>query len=98
MSKAISTVNVIEYIEDSVQSVRSYEDNESGNVEAENIFKIIVKENDSEITNEELEVIIEDGYYEQGNYQLFLVHSEAEEKIEEKIEIDDAGFEVEQKD
>jgi len=67
-------VNVIEYIDDSVSQVISFA-GETSAAEAEQLFKKIVKEHDKETTNGELSIMLEDGYYEAGNYQLFLAHS-----------------------
>ena len=49
--------------------------NDEGNLEAEEHFKSIVKIHDSEVTDEEMEILVEDGFHEQGDYQLFLTHS-----------------------
>lgn len=78
----VNTVNVIEYVNDAVLSVRSFmdaDDNErirtEGNAEAEALFKECVKENGDNVTDEEMEACLEDGYFEQGDYQVFLTHS-----------------------
>ena len=71
----IKTVNVIEYAGDDLVSIRSYSEDEEGNKEAEDTFKSIVKEHDSEVTDEDLDSFTEEGYHEQGDYQLFLSHS-----------------------
>lgn len=71
----ISTVNVIEYIDDAVSSIRSYKDDADGNSEAEDMYRAIIIEHDPDVTESDIELFIEDGYYEQGNYQVFLAHS-----------------------
>jgi hypothetical protein len=72
----LSTVNVIEYADDAVLSIRSFNDNEKGNKKAEKLFKSIMKERDDDaITEEDIEACIENGYYDEGNYGLFLAHS-----------------------
>jgi len=72
---AVSTINVIEYANDTVLGVRSFTDNESGNKEAEEVYRSIIKEHDPDSTIHEVEMFLEDGYYEQGDYQVFLAHS-----------------------
>lgn len=56
-------------------SVRSFSDNEEGNKEAEEFFIAVIKENKADISEEDLEICIDEGYYENGNYELALVHS-----------------------
>ena len=70
----IQTVNVIEYSDDALIGVTAFPDDESGNKEAEAHFKKCATENGA--VEEDIESFIEDGYYETGLYQLFLVHSE----------------------
>jgi len=72
---AVSTVNIIEYANDAVIEVRSFTDNESGNKEAEEAYHAIIKEHDPDATERDIEMFLEDGYYEQGDYQVFLAHS-----------------------
>ena len=71
----IQTVNVIEYADDAIQGIRSFEDTPDGNKEAENVFHDIVKENDPDATEAEINFFIEDGFHEQGDWQLFITHS-----------------------
>lgn len=71
----IQTVNIVEYADDDLLGVTSYEDNEEGNKEAEAQFKQCVIENGADMSDEDAESFIEDGYFEQGNYQLFITHS-----------------------
>ena len=66
----INTVNVIEYADDELISVRSFEDTDEGNKESEAMFKKICQEHGT--TEKEIEVFMEDGYYETGTYQLTL--------------------------
>lgn len=72
----LSTVNVIEYKDGAVFSVQSFTDNEKGNKKAEEVFKSIIEErDDKEVTPALIDAYTEDGIYEEGDYQLFLVHS-----------------------
>jgi len=73
--QTIDTVNVVEYSDDSILGMKSWEENEAGNKEAETTFKDIIKEHDLDVTEAELDVFVEDGFHEQGDYQIFLVHS-----------------------
>ena len=70
----LDTVNVIEYCDDSVLSIRSFQDDEEGNKEAEELFTKILKEQNRSI-EDDIEVALEDGFSEQGNYQIFISHS-----------------------
>ena len=71
----IATVNVVEIADDSIIGIRSFSDNEEGNKEAETLFVECVKENGDNISDEEMEVFIEDGYFEQGSYLVVISHS-----------------------
>jgi len=75
MSESINAINVIVYVKDSVFSVHSFNDNEAGNKEAEDCFINIVKKHTPDLTNAEIDVCIKDGYFEQGEYQVFISHS-----------------------
>ena len=73
-----NTVNVIEYTDDSVLSVRAFVDNPEGNQEAEALFLKCMEENTahwSDFTEEEKAACIEEALFEEGGYQLFLAHS-----------------------
>lgn len=69
----LATVNVIEYNNGTVNFVISFTDNKEGNVEAEALFKKIAKENGME--DSDVEICLEDGLYENGDYQIFLTRS-----------------------
>jgi len=72
----LSTVNVIEMADDSIIiGITSFSDNEEGNKEAEALFSSVVKENGDDVTAEEMETFLEDGYFEAGSYQAFISHS-----------------------
>jgi len=69
----IDTVNVIEYADDDLIGINSYAEGEEGNRSAESRFRQCATEHGCiEI---DLDSFVEDGYYEQGTYQLFLSHS-----------------------
>jgi hypothetical protein len=74
-TEKVATINVIEYCGDSLLGITSFNDNEVGNREAEIFFHRFVKDNFPETLEEEIEACIEDGYFEQGDYQIFLSHS-----------------------
>lgn len=70
----LDTVNVIEYNNDEIIRIDSFSDDKEGNVEAEELFSKMAKENgaiDADLEN----FALDDGYYERGTYQLFLTHS-----------------------
>lgn len=70
----LNSINVIEYVDDSVIAVYSFSDDEEGNKEAENVFSRCAKENGAEDKDLE-DYALEDGMYEAGTYQVFLAHS-----------------------
>jgi len=71
----MQTVNVIEYKADAVISLRAWNEDTEGNEIAGNTFKDIIKECDPDATEAEIKDMLDEGFYEQGDYQLFLVHS-----------------------
>ena len=72
MSK-IKTVNVVEYADDDLLGIASFEESEEGNKEAEARFRQCAIENGC--SEDEVDSFIEEGYFEQGTYQIFLSHS-----------------------
>jgi hypothetical protein len=69
----LDTINVIEYVNDSVISVTSFTDDKLGNSEAEAIFRMVAMANGMNMND--ADSFSEDGYFEQGTYQVFLTHS-----------------------
>ena len=69
----MNTVNVIEMVDGNIIGLISFSDNKKENIEAEKLFAKIALENDCK--KRDIESYIEDGYYENGDYQLFLTHS-----------------------
>lgn len=70
----VNSVNVIEYVTDSVTAVYSFMDDAEGNKEAEELFSRCAKENGAE-DKDLKDYALEDGMYENGPYQVFLTHS-----------------------
>lgn len=75
MTQKVHTVNVIEFCSGCVDSIRSFTDNETGNREAEILFYDRIKEEYPKTLDEEIEVCIDDGCFEYGNYEILLLHS-----------------------
>jgi hypothetical protein len=71
--KMLNTVNVIEKRDETTISLRAFPETEEGNKAAEKIFAEILDENETTVEN--IDSYVEDGYWESGTYQLFLVHS-----------------------
>ena len=74
----LNTVNVIEVLNGTVQGVRSFTDNPTGNKRAERIFKRCVKENagGTTFTRDVFSDMLDEGNWEDDNgYQIFLTHS-----------------------
>ena len=70
----IDGVGVIEMVDDDIQGMTLFPETPEGNVAAIEHFNACAKEN-GDVTDEELDEFISEGYYETGTYQLFLVHS-----------------------
>ena len=78
MSSKIGTVNVIEIPDKytmAIHQLASYNDDEDGNADAEKFFRKLVAENSETISDEDLEIALEDGYWEEGSYYVCIVHS-----------------------
>ena len=69
----ISTVNIVEYYEDTVIGVTSFTNDEEGNKEAEEAFGKIITDNGAH--TDDIAGCIEECFYEQGTYQAFLIVS-----------------------
>ena len=70
----MQTVNVIEYSGGAITSLRSFSEDKDGNKEAEALFEKVAKDNGMD--DSDLDACIADGLFEEGDYQVFLVHSE----------------------
>lgn len=68
----LNTVNIIEYNDDTVLGIHSFSDDPEGNTQAEEHFSKILKE--QEVSQEDIDFSLEEDYYEQGEYQLFITH------------------------
>lgn len=85
MKIKLHTVNVIETIDGTPQSLRAFTDNKKGNKRAENLFVRLVKEHNAfgqgsgagpTFSKEEFSAMLDDGVYDdECGYQLFLTHS-----------------------
>lgn len=76
----LSSVNVVEYCSDEIQSIRSFTETPQGNKEAEKLFIRLVKENagkDAKYwTEEDYENLLDEGQYtDMMGYSVSLVHS-----------------------
>jgi hypothetical protein len=70
----LQTVMVIEYTGSEIHSVRSFSEDKEGNKEAEALFVKLAKDNGMD--DPDIDVCLEEGLFEEGDYQIFLVHSE----------------------
>ena len=70
----MNTVNVIEIIDGNIKGLNAFADNKIGNKKAEKLFAKKFVENGG-YKNVVPRCQIEDGYYELGGYELFLIHS-----------------------
>lgn len=72
----LNTVNVVEYVDGTISSVRSFSDDEDGNKEAEELFAKIALENDFDA--DDVDFGLDEGVLEKDDtgYQLSIVHSQ----------------------
>lgn len=81
----LNTINVIEYVNDAVVGIQSFSNDEAGVREAEICFYDVVKENGDNLLDEEIEEFVDEMYFEQSDYQVFLSISDSfEVEPEEK--------------
>ena len=71
-----NTVNVIEMEYGTPTSITSYPDDGDGNKNAKKMFKDIIKLNDRDISDSEIEIALENGTYDMSfDKQVVLIHS-----------------------
>jgi hypothetical protein len=70
----VQTVNIVQMDKDYLLGVRSFEDNPSGNEQAEAVFSECAQKKGC-LAEEVSGMIADGGYYETKEYQLFLTHS-----------------------
>lgn len=75
----MNTVNVIEIPDTEnmcVAQLLCFPDNEEGNKKAEEIFVRLVQENDLNVTDDDIDVVLDNGYYNDGyGYWIGIVHN-----------------------
>ncbi len=70
----LQSVNVIEYTGGTITSLRSFSEDKEGSKEAKALFVKLAKDNGMDDTD--MDTCIEEGLFEEGDYQVFLIHSE----------------------
>jgi hypothetical protein len=71
----LNTINVIEYANDDILGVHSFSNNTEGERDAKICLYDIIKENGDNLLDEEIEGFVDEMYFEQGDYQVFLARS-----------------------
>ena len=75
----VQTVNVICYADNTILSVDGYTDDESGNKEAEELFKETIKDhasfNQYEVADDEIECALDDGRFDKKGWEIYLTHT-----------------------
>jgi hypothetical protein len=74
----MNTVNVIEITDTNSMNINRlvcFPDNKEGNVDAEKLFKKIIKKGYKTITSEDIHYALDDGYFSRHNYYVAIVHS-----------------------
>jgi hypothetical protein len=69
----MNTINVIEMVDSGINRLTAFADTKRGNSQAERLFTKIIVENGCK--KNDSNSYCDDGYFECGNYQVFLVHS-----------------------
>ena len=99
----MNTVNVIEMDTSTtaIQQLVAYSDDEFGNAKAEQLFKVLVRKHEDGISDNDIEIYLEDGYWEDG-YHVAIVHSTTSDgemratsglqKALEPVELADGSF------
>jgi hypothetical protein len=78
----LHTVNVIQINAlQVIQKLFSYNDDVQGNQDAEQKFRDLIKNNDGNIDDEEIEMALEDGYYDLDDSTIIITHSTGEDEI-----------------
>jgi len=72
----IKAVNVVQHDGRSVMSIHSWEDNQAGNKKAEEFFTGVIKEDEPNTSEEDINACLDNGFYEQGIFNMSLAHSE----------------------
>lgn len=71
----IDTVNIVEMAGDDLIGVTSHDESKEGNQQAEELFRNILTEHLNGPDAKDIDSFVEDGYWGQGTYQVFLTHS-----------------------
>jgi len=71
----IDTISVITYVHDSIQGITSFKNTAKGRKEAEKLFTNLIKENYSETSEEDIEACLDNGYFEEDSWQVFIAVS-----------------------
>ena len=69
----VNTVNVTKMSMPIILGIRSFSDDPEGNKEANQCFRDVLKKQN--VSDEDIEAAVKDGYRDQGDYQLFITHS-----------------------
>jgi len=69
----VNTVNVTKMSMPIILGIRSFSDDPEGNKEAKQCFRDVLKKQN--VSDEDIEAAVKDGYRDQGDYQLFITHS-----------------------
>ena len=74
----LDTINVIEYADDDILTVRSFNNTQEGQKKAMSLFKSCIKENSG--TKEEIGYAVDDGKFSKHGYQVYYIASDYKTK------------------
>ena len=72
----VQTVNVIKIVGDLEYTVHSFTDDDSGEKEAEELFRTLILEEDDKLTDEQLDHYMGIGFCDLDNFVVVLTYSE----------------------
>lgn len=76
-TKSLSTVNVILGRDDNIELLKSFSDDEKGNLAAENLFIDLIMKNDLKNRDEFMgtDYYLDEGRFSNGDVNIYLAHS-----------------------
>jgi hypothetical protein len=71
----LNTVNVVVIFDGILHTVESFTDDADGNKEAEELLISKIRDEQVELDNEDIQVILNQGYFDMPYYDFYLIHS-----------------------
>ena len=71
----IPTVNVLEIVDVNLINITSYTETPQGNIDAEERFADVMKDMDDSISDEDIKISLDDGFFEKGDNTVYIIHT-----------------------